>query len=243
MADRPILMSGPMVRAILREIEAPGTGKTMTRRIIKGGAPAMPPARCHPEHGPRHPAPYLDAYCGEQPTAANPRGMSRTWCWWQVDDRQCVPTFRIGFAPGDRLWVRETHYVQSGGYKDGSGRLILCRADTPDAPCQWTSSIHMPRWASRLTLVVTGVQVERLNSISPADVRAEGIEWREGCWGTWNADDTMRCGGSPDPIEAFRCLWINIHGTGAWDINPWVCAVAFTPHPRNIDAMDKEAGR
>ena len=112
---------------------------------------------------------------------------------------------------GDRLWVRETH-LDLGGCR-------LYRADPGSdqerelvAPGQkWTPSIHMPRAASRITLEITGVRVERLQDISDADARAEGaaapphLSYRDG----------------------YAALWESINGPGAWDSNPWVRVVEF----------------
>ena len=101
------------------------------------------------------------------------------------------------------------------------------------------SPIHMPRWASRITLTVTDVRVQRLQEISQDDAIAEGIEFRpDSGWATWNSDGSMRCGGSPMPIDAYRCLWTNINGTGAWDENPWVAAYTFTVERHNIDKVE-----
>ena len=78
----------------------------------------------------------------------------------------------------------------------------------------------MPRWASRITLEVTGVRVERLQDISVADAKAEGVEWfRSG---------GVECPGMPETaIEAYRNLWESINGPGSWDANPWVWVVEF----------------
>ena len=119
--------------------------------------------------------------------------------------------------PGDRLWVRETHYVWSAGCQDGSGRRIDYRATEPDAPCTWTPSIHMPRWASRLTLRVTDVRAERLNDISPEDAAAEG-------WPGPDENDTIA---SAYPIAWYARLWDQINGPRSYDSNPWVWVVAF----------------
>lgn len=86
------------------------------------------------------------------------------------------------------------------------------------------SSIHMPRWASRLTLEVTGAKVERLKEISMEDARAEGFGGLAVGETTW-----------------FRGVWESIHGPGAWEANPWVAALSFSVHKSNIDAVTKEA--
>jgi hypothetical protein len=120
--------------------------------------------------------------------------------------------------PGDRLWVRETHM--------DLGACYLYRADASAeqeraivAPRQpWRPAIHMPRAASRITLEITGVRVERLQDISEADALEEGI--------TYN--DIPNNG--LDPMRArtwFRGLWESINGPGSWEANPWVWAVSF----------------
>lgn len=82
----------------------------------------------------------------------------------------------------------------------------------------------MPRWASRLTLIVTDVRVQRLQDISRGDAMGEGCPFQ-------NMAD------GDDPREWFRALWNSLHGPDAWDANPWVCALTFTVHRCNIDQM------
>ncbi|QIG67289.1 ASCH domain-containing protein [Rhizobium phage RHph_TM3_3_3] len=240
MTDRPILFSGPMIRALLA-----GT-KTQTRRLASD-VPSQPGADCHPRNKPKHPAPYLDSYCSERKTAANPRGMSVNWCWWQVDDRQCLPTFKVKAQPGDRLWVRETWQGLSfGDYRPTKSSQCEVRYAATD-PCAdldaeargypWRPSIFMPRWASRLTLTVTDVRVERLQDISEADAIAEGIERSDRF-----PDRFMTPAGDyAVPVVAYQRLWDSINGKGAWADNPWIVAYTFTVHRQNIDAMSKEA--
>ncbi|PMQ04216.1 hypothetical protein DyAD56_16125 [Dyella sp. AD56] len=157
---------------------------------------------------------------------------------------------------GDRLWVRETHMrvphpAEFGFTKEmlphtwdaccEVAGTFLYRAD----PCsdlvadgrQWTPSIHMPRAASRITLEVTGVRVERLQAITHEQAVAEGVHridigsgyrprysaaqttWQEVVEGTADAYEDARL--------AFRDLWQSINGPGSWDANPWVWAVEF----------------
>ena len=185
MKERPILFSGPMVCAIL------AGRKTQTRRVMKC---RMPHDRIVDMLR------YKDA--DRKPTGE-----------WGLCSHERVISEHIHCpygAPGDRLWVRETHYVQSAGYADGSGKLILYKADG-DAPTTWTPSIHMPRWASRITLEVTEVRIERLQNISAADSVAEGCD-------------------SCTPCDQFRALWTFIHtadGPNGWAANPWVWVVGF----------------
>lgn len=121
---------------------------------------------------------------------------------------------------GDRLWVRET-------FGDCGERLVY-RADTDDgAQCKvnrWTPSIHMPRWASRLTLEITGVRVERLRDLSEDDAKSEGI--------------TPPSGGVLPGWEYrinFRDLWMSIYGADNWEANPWVWVIEFKVAPNVQD--------
>lgn len=167
--ERPILFSGPMVRALL------DGRKTQTRRVVN-----------------------------PQPATSS-------------DGRACGPIRCPYGAPGDTLWVRETWC----SYMPGSVRY---RADGHnDAGWTWRPSIFMPRWASRLTLRVYGVRVERVQQITQADARAEGVVDTSGAWG--DLTDTDRAG----PRGAFEALWnsINAERGFGWDVNPWVWVVSF----------------
>lgn len=192
MAERPILFSAQMVRAILEG------RKTQTRRVAR----------------------LTDA-----------GRVSRGGRNWHVDDPEAVIACPYGVR-GDTLWVRETHYVQSAGYLDGSGRLILYRATEPDAPCTWTPSIFMPRWASRITLEIKGVRLERLHTITEADARAEGAMYHDGRGvghSGWRHDykDVHA-----DARSSFARLWADINGAESWHANPIVWAVTFERLPK-----------
>lgn len=134
------------------------------------------------------------------------------------------------WAPGDTLWVRETWtpnaltYGQTALYKadgihtvldDGDGYTVLNKDGTEKSP--WRPSIHMPRWASRITLTVEAVRVERLQDITEGDAEKEGAE------PTLVSPD----GGSAPHVEGFCALWNTIHGPDAWDANPWVSVTTF----------------
>src|SRR5690606_20378462 len=104
--------------------------------------------------------------------------------------------------------------------------------------------IDMPRWASRMTLIITDVRVERLQDITEVDAVAEGLNRFSSCWGiagdsgTWNAD----------PRLAFAGLWDSINGNRSgcsWKHNPWVAAYTFRPILGNIDLLqfDQEAAQ
>lgn len=231
MSDRPIIFSAPMIQALL------AGRKTQTRRLIKDDVRDPPGMDAvHPKNTIKHPAPYLDSYCGDARTRANPRGMSDRWRWWTRDDRQCLPTFRVPYVPGDRLWVKEAHMWVGGG----DPGLLLYRPtwrddaaahgcdNIPSAePKGWRSPLFMPRAISRLTLVVSEVRVERLNDISEADAQAEGVQ----------PICDHGVGNQHLHSIAFQQLWCSLHGDGAWIANPWAVAVSFSVHARNIDQM------
>lgn len=130
--------------------------------------------------------------------------------------------------PTDHLWVRETHYVESAGNQDGVGRFVLYRATDKDAPVsKWTPSIHMPRWASRITLEITDVRVERLKQITDDDIAAEGIESLGSLPGT-GGPSAGQFGGKYSTLrQLFSGLWVEINGPGSWDADPWVWVVSF----------------
>lgn len=185
MKERPILFSGPMVRAIMA-----GT-KTQTRRAVK-----------------------------------------REALQWLVRDK-FAPAFvadpgnhlsPYGFA-GDRLWVRETfgHFERNDTLKPGDS--IYYRADGGCLAIEpWRPSIHMPRWASRTTLDVTGLRIERLQDISEADALAEGIVPAGDGNGFQLADTTHYSG---NPIDSYFSLWEHINGPGSVEANPWVWVVEW----------------
>lgn len=176
MKERPILFSGPMVRAILA-----GT-KTQTRRVVKlKDGQYMPPSQSADGPG------------------------------WAQLLRGCP----YG-KPGDRLWVRETWFDAVSALHS----CVLYRAsdDHPGNEVKWSPSIHMPRWASRITLEITGVRVERLRSISAEDAIAEGVGEHGQLDGVHVANN---------PIGAYGVLWREINGPDSWEANPWVWVVDF----------------
>ncbi|HCI5247753.1 TPA: morphogenetic protein [Klebsiella pneumoniae] len=134
---------------------------------------------------------------------------------------------------GDRIWVRETFqgplfdYDLMDSYcKDPTPfekpEFCVYKADGVPAPefydaddelhCCWRPSIHMPRWASRILLEITGVRVERLRSMSQDDARAEGV---------------IAASGPMEAGLAFRELWDSIYGEESWKANPWVWVIEF----------------
>lgn len=138
--------------------------------------------------------------------------------------------------PGQRLWVRESHWWfkdepdHSCGYYPPklTREDVEYRADGDDGRKAWRPSIHMPRWASRITLEITGVRVERLRDISEADAIAEGIT-RDRDGHGWQVEDGRHY--SDDPRESYASLWETINGPGSWGANPWVWCIAFKRVP------------
>lgn len=148
---------------------------------------------------------------------------------WHVDDPDCVAACPYGIV-GDRLWVREIF-----GHNKCLNCLIHYKATDPEwknnsinPNARWYPSIHMPRWASRINLEITGVKVERLNKISNDDILREGIR-SESC------NICVHTGGSGcdscfSILKPFRELWDSINGKTpgkSWDDNPYVWAVSF----------------
>lgn len=230
---RPILFSAPMVRALL------DGRKTQTRRIAKHPLLDDVPNPLDVVHeNLRHAAPYLDSYCGGAKTSENPRGMTEWWCWWTRDDRPCHQ-FKCPYGkPGDLLWARETWQALSfGDYQPTKHHVADVRFAATDAlgstdkdvrGYSWRPAIHMPRWASRITLELTGVKIERLNDISKQDVIAEGITERDGA----PIEDAV-CGWH----EPYAALWEKLNGPGSWEDNPWVWALEFYVHSVNVDEL------
>ena len=211
MKELPILFSAPMVRALLD-----GT-KTQTRRIWK-----MPPGMGW----------YISGALKGKETGDICDLTGPGWC--SVDEVHCP----YG-QTGDHLWVRETFahiYRDNTRPDDRRSDDVAYRADHPGlyeyAYGTWKPSIHMPRWASRITLEVTNVRVERLQEISYEDAIAEGIidpatipEFPA----SLNPSETVAeyCRRKKWPQRQYRDLWESINGTGSWDLNPWVWVVEF----------------
>lgn len=181
MNERPILFSGPMVKAIL------AGRKTQTRRLVK------------------------------------PKPGFRAGLLPQLFVELCNP---YG-APGDRLWVKETfgYHLCAGS----DSERVHYRADSECCPTdgeripRWRPSIFMPRRLSRLTLEVKRVRVERLQDISPADCKAEGLDREIHSWAVpGNNTELFREG-----WQAYRRLWETINGRRTWSKNPWVWVVEF----------------
>ena len=194
MKERPILFSAPMVRAIIEG------RKTQTRRVVKpvGNDDAFV---------------LLDYGTGFWPYRSDDGESSIT------ADGNEAPHYCPYGQPGDRLWVREAfhgyHWDQPRAvYRaDGECQRVRTQIESYEVG-RWTPSIHMPRWASRITLEIVSVRVERLNAISVSDAIAEGYDG--------SVDDPI------DPsVKWYAQLWESINGSGSWAANPWVWVVEF----------------
>jgi hypothetical protein len=227
MADKPIIFSAPMVRALLA-----GT-KTQTRRVLKP-QPTLNEAGLW-----RYPP---DSVCDGDPK----KWVKRFGGFCQTDDDGLksflAPVGKRNFlpyAPGDRLYVREAVcWVSAWGWRYRADNEDLSDKREDGEVGRWRPSIHMPRSASRITLTVTEVRVQRLQEITEADAVAEGAEVARGIHGLDGG--VMVKTDSPyvfaTPGCWYRELWNSLHGPDAWDTNPWVGAYSFTVRQGNIDA-------
>lgn len=206
--ERPILFSAPMVRAIL------DCNKTQTRRAMRD-QPCMLPDFNRGHLSVRVRGAVHQAFTPKFPPVRCPYG-------------------RLG----DRLWVRETwresrdssawHYAADGTIlpkqRDKDLQAFLAhRAPFTWESYKWRPSIHMPRAASRITLEVTGVRVERLQDISEADALAEGIAPAHGGFGLPAGEHFH----AADSRQSYFSLWEAINGPGSVEADPWVWVVDF----------------
>lgn len=214
MKEHPIIFSAPMVRAIL------DGRKTQTRRPIN----RLRNFGKISEFGLSTTTSY-DWHFRDKRAVWNDIRDARLW--------ECCP---YG-APGDRLWVRET--CRAVEIEDGTDcveyladNAVVPIENNRDAADKWlvlytyrgkrgcsVPSIFMPRWASRITLKITSVRVQRLQDISCADAIAEGIRPAANSM-------TIDCD-TADPRKEFSRLWNSINGPDSWDQNPWVWALTF----------------
>lgn len=201
MKEHGIIFSAPMVRAIIEG------RKTQTRRIIK-----------NPE--------WYGCTTGDCPHGT----------------QAACDEAMVFFAPhpvGTRLWVRETHYIEPGAQAaiakgESLDEWVEYKADgdvstAGEGGVRWRPSIHMPRWASRITLEVTGVKVERVQDITSSDAVAEGCDsvvWESSAWK--NPIGVPPDGAGESVARSnFASLWQEINGMGSWAKNPWVWAYTF----------------
>jgi hypothetical protein len=235
MRERPILFSAEMVKAIL------DGHKTMTRRVAKP----------QPESKYSNGQWYPDRY-----------NHTDDWCFWgkrgtDVSNKCGLPLFKCPYGQvGDRLWCKETfayfgfvhqgdsifiHYKAS--YNQNGGERLLHipeSAKRPECSLKWRPSISMPRWASRITLEITNIRVERLQEITREDI------WREGI-----TESIVKCydgkHGYEDWHTPFKELWDSINAKPrpytweddngwvhkdvapaySWESNPWVWVIEF----------------
>jgi hypothetical protein len=237
--DIGILFSAPMVLALLREAREPGTGKTQTRRLLKP-----------------QPA-FLDSVDRAAPTLNARQDKDGVWRIYDSDGMMSLSEpLKVRHNVGDRLWVRETTKLISVGPGRRVGVTYVADGEAAEIHffepeergkslklTQQTPGIHMPRWASRLTLGVTDVRVQRLQDISEADAIAEGIASAPPPHrGWWHYGDRDGLPGLT-AISSYRSLWDKINGgtgAGAWGANPWVVATTMIVALRNIDALRPE---
>lgn len=219
MKERPILFSAPMVRAVL------SGSKTQTRRVITGRVPREAALLL-----------WLSDDSFDASLAADPEN---GWCPY-------------GY-PGDRLWVRETHAQFAIGNKSGlAPQCVAYRATCGDdngfdyvhedgglmrvQVTKWTPAIHMPRWASRITLELTNVSAQPLCDVREDDAIAEGAQFHNGRGvghSGWRHD---RDHGVvyPTARDSFRALWDSINGKRpgcSWKDDPWAWVLTFRVVP------------
>lgn len=204
MKERPILMNGAMVRAILDD------SKTHTRRMLNPQpSEAWRPHSWGEVHRIVNGEPDPDKIAG----------------WGPCDENgyEAHPT-RHG-KPGDRLYARETWQQWESIGDDMKPAALVYRATDDIEWIKWRPAIHMPRWASRITLEITGIRVERLQDISEEDAMREGISIAEIGWKNYlNPDEICET-----PIQCFQTLWESINGPGSWarDGKKWVWVIEF----------------
>ena len=181
-----------------------------------------------------------------QPNDRNTGGAALTdqgWAWLNGWDGSIIGRASVPYAPGDRLYVREAAcWVSGWGWRYRADNDDLTEKREAGEGGRWRPSIHMPRWASRLTLTVTDVRVQRLQDISEADAIAEGIQRLIGSKGPnyFTREISGKWSGSfnaPTAAEVYSDLWNSLHGPDAWDANPWVVALTFTVQCGNIDQI------
>ena len=223
MTERPIIMSGWSVRAILADL------KTQTRRPISrrnslfDGHPGMPYG-CNWDD-----LDFENAWVDRGPSpAGNPGPYLKVPLPAEETVHRCYPRFWIG----DRLWAKETFGCHChNGMRPLKGCELTYRATDGDYDYPlsgWRPSIFMPRWASRITLEIEDVRVERVQDISEADAQAEGVDRLKVYGDEWVAipEGTYKLG--------FQAAWDSIwakkgHG---WDVkNDWVWAISFRRLP------------
>lgn len=227
--ERPILFSGPMVRAILDGL------KTQTRRVMK-------------------PQPATDDFADYRTDLGYPASEGKLWAgFWgcpktkqvslESDGKMGSPLYyRCPYGTlGEELWVREAVKVRAVGPEKGQFDIIYKADDfqygieirefkrvegyRPLSFTRWTPSLFMPRWACRLILQVRSVRVQRLRDITEFDAKFEGVELGE----CDHPDCSPGSCASSRYRPAFAQLWdkLNAKRGYGWETNPWVWAVEF----------------
>jgi hypothetical protein len=206
--DRPIIFSAPMVRALLA-----GT-KTQTRRLA-----TSPLRRC--EVGDRL---WVRESCrAEELSRPNTHRAATRKERQHLGRTRVIECDEMDGADGvrylaDDAWLKIENSAAAG---EAWSQMFHYRGRGKDRIGNPVPSIHMPRWASRLTLIVEAVRVEPLQAISEADAIREGVTLIE---------ESMEC-----PVEAYAALWRSLHGADSWDANPEVVAISFSVVRGNID--------
>ncbi len=208
--ERPILFSGPMVRAILEG------RKTQTRRIVKNHP------GCGFEIGTYHKA-LTDRHGEQYPACTESFGIFAEDGSWSIE----CPYGQ----PGERLWVREAWAPATAALPLADG--VIYRADYHTGlerrygDQKWKPSIHMKRADSRINLEITSVRVELLNEISVEDSIAEGIEPVRNIWKLYGERIIGSADATGQPRKSYASLWQSINGPGSWAANPFVWVVEF----------------
>ncbi|MCC6776689.1 MAG: hypothetical protein IT537_08645 [Hyphomicrobiales bacterium] len=214
--DRPVIMSAPMVLAHLERRKRMTRRMLYTSRVIRDGrVPSSTELAQHPSPMSRTPHEY-----------------------WTLSGWEKV-------KPGDRLWIRENISRMANGswkYAADNKEISLFNHDPWVAEMvAWAHheeresvpSIHMPKWASRITLLVEQTKIERLQDITEEDAKAEGVE-------PAIADQSLE-----GPLRRYRTgfvrLWGTLHGTESWIDNPWVVAISYRVLFANINTREAKA--
>jgi hypothetical protein len=223
MKERPIIFSAESVRSILA-----GT-KTQTRRIAPVKDLTIAPI-----------GPGVISWAVK--FAKPVKGVLSSYSGGRFDHAQAKQIIAAQFCPhgqpGDRLWAREAWGDMA---LPGYPAVYAYRADPERGEgwglppgFRWRSPIFMPRAASRVTLEITGVRVERLQDISEADAVAEGVRISsrarrsDTCYGIYEClmpDGKTHFNDSA--YDLYRTLWERINGKGSWDASPWVWCIEF----------------
>jgi hypothetical protein len=232
MADRQIIFSAPMIRALQ------DGRKTQTRRIITPGNSLFNGGRWSALHK-RQEWDWEGAWVDGGPSPMGNPGPYLKLPWQAGDDDFEGSVHRIYpvIQPGDRLWVKEAvAWVSGWGWRYRADNDDLSEKREQGEVGRWRSPIHMPRWASRLTLTVTDVRVQGVQEIAEADAVAEGVN---PCLEGNQCPDGRHggCCAMYDPNAAFYVLWNSLHGPDAWNANPWVWVKTFDVHLGNIDSI------